>query len=160
MPIPLYVQQMRAKIGHDLLFQPAVSAIIFNDAGHVLLQRRSDNGQWSIPGGMIEPGEDVADAVIREVYEETSLTVTPERIIGVWGGADHLITYPNGDQTAIISTTFLCRIVSGEPRINDDESLELCFFPTDALPTLDPRILERVEQALRNEPHAYFRPAR
>lgn len=54
--------------------RPSVSAVIFDHRGHLLLQQRSDGGQWGLPGGSVEIGESVVDAVIREVLEETGLT--------------------------------------------------------------------------------------
>ena len=66
MPLSPYMRDIRAKIGHDVLLQPGVAAIIFNAAGQVLLQRRSDNGEWGLPGGIMEPGEEPAETVVRE----------------------------------------------------------------------------------------------
>ncbi len=134
MPLPEYIRHLRQKVGHDLIMMPAVAAIIFNDAGEVLLQLRSDNHLWALPGGAVEPGEEPADALIREVWEETSLRVLPLRISGVYGGENGLITYPNQDQVAIIAITFVCSVMEGEPKIDDDETLELRYFPVDALP--------------------------
>ena len=91
----------------------------------MLLQRRSDDGEWGLPGGAMEPGEEPAESLVREVREETALEVVPERIVGVYSGPDFRVSYANGDQAMIVSITFACRSLGGEPRINDDESLEL-----------------------------------
>ncbi|MBI2561507.1 MAG: NUDIX domain-containing protein [candidate division NC10 bacterium] len=64
--------------------RPGVAAIISNGEGKILLQRRSDNGLWGLPGGSVEIGESVRDAIIREVQEETGLTVEVVRLIGVY----------------------------------------------------------------------------
>jgi len=82
-PIPQYVLQLRETVGNDLLLVPAVSAIVFNDAGEVLLQRASSDGKWYLTGGAIDPGEQPADAAARELLEETGLIVEPYRFIGV-----------------------------------------------------------------------------
>jgi len=152
-----YLHDLRAKIGHDLLLTPGVAAVILNDAGHVLLQRRSDDGEWGLPGGAMEPGEEPAESLVREVREETALEVVPERIVGVYSGPDFRVSYANGDQAMIVSITFACRSLGGEPRINDDESLELRYFPPDALPVMESRHRMRIEDALRNDPRARFR---
>ncbi len=157
MPVPEYVKRMRAKIGHDLLFLVGAAAVVINDAGEILLQRRSDNNQWWLPGGAIEPGEEPAEAVVREVWEETGLQVVPERIVGVFGGPDFRTLYPNGDETLYISITFCCRPIGGELRLDGDESLELRYFRRDALPPLDARNILRIDTALRDDPKAYFR---
>ena len=64
--------------------RPAVAAVIHNGDGRILLQRRSDNGLWGLPGGSVEIGESVRDAIVREVREETGLTVEVLRLIGVY----------------------------------------------------------------------------
>ncbi|MER5423699.1 NUDIX hydrolase [Streptosporangium roseum] len=62
-----------------------VGAIIHDDAGRMLLVRRGrppGEGLWSVPGGRVEPGEPDAEAVVREVLEETGLAVAPGRLAG------------------------------------------------------------------------------
>jgi 8-oxo-dGTP pyrophosphatase MutT (NUDIX family) len=156
MPISPYMRDLRAKIGHDVLLQPGVAAVIIDAAGHVLLQRRSDDGQWGLPGGAMEPGEEPAQTLVREIREETALEVVPERIVGVYGGPDFRVRYPNGDEAAILSITFACRPIAGEARVNDDESLEIRYFPPDALPPMAPRHRMRIADALRHDPRARF----
>jgi 8-oxo-dGTP pyrophosphatase MutT (NUDIX family) len=134
MPTPDHIRALRQKVGHDLLMMPAVAAIIFNERSEVLLQLRSDNHLWALPGGAIEPGEEPAEAIIREVWEETGLEVLPERISGVYGGKTGLTEYPNGDKVAIIAITFVCRVAGGELKVDDDETLQLGYFPVHALP--------------------------
>ncbi len=156
MPMSDYIRTMRARIGTDLLFVCGATAVVVNDAGEILLHRRSDNGRWWLPGGAIDPGEEPADAVVREVWEETGVKVIPERIVGVYAGPEQFSQYPNGDQIAVLSVTFACRPVGGEARVHDDESLEVRYFPQDALPELTPRNRLRIEHALRNDPRAQF----
>ena len=157
MPISDYLRNLRAKIGHDVLLTPRVAAVIINDRGEVLLQRRSDDGRWGLPGGAMEPGEEPAETLAREVFEETALEVEPERIVGVYSGPDFRVRYDNGDEAMIVSITFACRPGAGEPRVNDDESLEIRYFPPDALPAMEPRHHMRIADALRNDPRARFR---
>src|SRR5437763_12544942 len=128
MPLPNWLKPIREKIGHQLLLVPGVSAMIFNDRGEVLLQLRCDNGAWSTIGGVQEPGEEPADAVEREVREETGLAIVPVTLVGVY--TSPIITYPNGDQVQYTTSQFLCRPVdpNARPVISDDESLELRYF--------------------------------
>src|SRR4051812_14736140 len=126
MAISPYIKQLREKIGNDLLLMPSVGAIIFNDRGEILLQRSSDDGKWYTPGGAIDPHEQPADAVVREVEEETGLIVKPVRIISV--ETSPIVTYPNGHQVQYVGTSFLCEVLGGTLQVNDDESLELKFF--------------------------------
>lgn len=136
MPIPPYVANLRKHIGHDTLLLPAVGAIIRDELGRVLLIRRGDGRGWSLPGGIMEPGERLIDSLVREVWEETGLEVEPMRLIGIYSDPEFLhITYPNGDQAQFVSTTMECRIVGGQPRADGEESLEVGFFDPDALPS-------------------------
>jgi len=157
MPTPAYILRLRQKIGHDLIMMPVAGALMTNDAGEILLQKRSDNGQWTIPGGAIEPGEEPGEAIIREVREETGLDVIPERLVGVYGGEAHIAQYPNGDQVAMIALIFACRVVGGFLQTDDDETLELQYFAPDALPQNLPERYHSIIQdfATRTEPFFY-----
>lgn len=157
MPISDYIRGLREKVGTDLLFMPGAAAVIRNEAGEILLQRRSDNGEWGLPGGALDPGEEPAEGVIREVREETGLVVIPERLSGVYGGQENVIEYPNGDRAAVLSMVFVCRVVGGNLQINDDESLELRYFAPDSLPALRERTQRRIADALRDDPRTMFR---
>jgi 8-oxo-dGTP diphosphatase len=154
MPISDYLRKLREKIGHDFVMIPGVTALIFNDRGEVLLHRAATDGNWYTIGGAIDPGEDPADAAVREVREETGLHVVPERIVGVY--RDPVTVYPNGDRVEYFSTCFVCRVVGGTLAPGDDESLELRYFPPTELPKLPPTHRRRIEQALRNEERADF----
>lgn len=157
MPTPAYILRLRQKIGHDLLMMPVAGALMTNDAGEILLQKRSDNGLWTIPGGAIEPGEEPGEAIIREVQEETGLDVIPERLVGVYGGEAHIAQYPNGDQVAMIALIFACRIVGGTLQTDDDETLDLQYFAPDALPQNLPERYRKIIQDFitRTEPFFY-----
>lgn len=143
MPISDYLKNLRAHVGSALILMPATSAFIFDDQGHILLQRRSDNGMWGMPGGAIDPGETAAQAVVREAYEETGLRVKPERCIAV---IKHRNTYPNGDEIEVHITAFRCQILGGSLESLDGESLELRFFAPSDLP--DSNMLEPYPKVL------------
>ncbi|MDI6097096.1 NUDIX domain-containing protein [Actinoplanes sp. NEAU-A12] len=145
MPVSEYIARMRAAIGHDLLLLPGVSAVVTDDEGRVLLARRSDNGRWSVPAGMIDPGEQPADTALRELFEETGVRAEIVRLAGV---ATHPVVYPNGDTCEYLNVWFRCRAVGGEAGVTDDESLEVAWFAPDALPELDEWSKLRIETAL------------
>ena len=151
-----YIKSLRQRVGNDRLFLPAVSAVIFNDAGEVLLHQSVDDGRWYLIGGAMEPGEEPADACAREVLEETGLVVTPERLIGVY--PTPLITYPNGDQVNYVGIAFRCRVTGGRLHVADDESLDVRYFPIDRLPDLRPDQRMRIDHAIAGG-EAYFAPA-
>jgi ADP-ribose pyrophosphatase YjhB (NUDIX family) len=106
---------------------PAASAIVVDEAGRILLIRRSDNALWSIPGGAMEVGERIADAAIREVREETGLEVVPEAIVGIYSDPWHVVEYADGEVRQQFSICFACRRVGGE-LTTSDESTEVGFF--------------------------------
>jgi 8-oxo-dGTP diphosphatase len=144
-PVSEYVARMRATVGHDLLLLPGVSAVVTDDEGRVLLARRSDNGRWSVPAGMIDPGEQPADTALREVLEETGVHA---EIVRLAGAATHPVVYPNGDTCEFLNVWFRCRAVGGEAGVTDDESLEVGWFAPDDLPELDEWSKLRIGTAL------------
>jgi ADP-ribose pyrophosphatase YjhB (NUDIX family) len=106
---------------------PAASAIVVDDAGRILLHRRTDNALWSIPGGAMEVGESIAQTVVREVKEETGLDVAPERLVGVYSNPRHVVEYADGEVRQQFSVCFACRLVGGQVATGD-ESSEVGFF--------------------------------
>lgn len=136
MPISSYLARLRAHVGHERLFAPAVAGIVFDDAGRVLLHRSVEDGCWHTIGGVMDPGEEPADTVVREVLEETGIVCVPERLCFV--GATPPVHYANGDEMVYLALVFRCRAVDGELHVADDESLDVAFFAPDALPELPP----------------------
>lgn len=91
-----YYQDLRDKLGSGLIFMPSVAGIVRNEAGEILFQNKGNGENWSLPAGAIELGEAPAEAIVREVWEETGLNVLPEKLLGVFGGKE----FPMNTQTA------------------------------------------------------------
>ncbi|WP_456828831.1 NUDIX domain-containing protein [Deinococcus sp. UYEF24] len=108
--------------------------LCLNGGGEVLMVRRADNGEWDIPGGQVEPGEEVQAAALRELREETGLHVTESELLGVFSGPDTLHTYPDGNTVAWVTVLYLCRNVQGEAQA-DDDACEVGWFGLGALPS-------------------------
>ncbi len=159
MPIPPHIAFLREHVGQVTLLVPAAAAVIRDEGGQVLLIRRGDGQGWSLPGGIMEPGEWIADCVVRETREETGLDVEPIRLIGIYSDPTLMqITFPNGDQAHLVSATFECHIVGGRPRADGEESLEVAYFPADALPEdLLPAHQIRIRDALSGREAAFIR---
>ena len=138
--------------------RPSVSAVIFDRRRRLLLQQRSDGGQWGLPGGSIEIGESLATAVVREVLEETGLTVTPRRLIGVYSDPSlQVIRYPNGNVWHYVNVCFECAVRGGR-LTTCDETLALDWFPPDRLPpTLLPNHRIRIRDARARRLAAFVR---
>jgi 8-oxo-dGTP pyrophosphatase MutT (NUDIX family) len=137
-----------------MLLLPGVTAVVLDDAGRLLLGQRADNGCWALIAGVMDPGEQPAETVVREVYEETGVHVVPERISSVLTQPPN--TYPNGDQTEFVDITFCCRAIGGEARVNDDESLAVGWFALEDLPPLNELNQRRIEWALTTSVDAWF----
>ena len=127
-----YIKDIRALVGHKKIILVAAGAII-TKGDQILLQRRSDNGNWSLVGGLMELDETFAETCIREAREETGLNVHLDYLVGVYH--NHHAEWPNGDKAHVVCAVYKAIILSGEPR-TDEESLELRFFDRDELPEL------------------------
>jgi len=121
------VEGMRVRVG--------VGVVIRGPGETILLEKRCDCGWWGLPGGKVEPGESLVDAAVREVREETGLTVEVTHLIGVYSDpCGRIVTYPdNGDVVQLIDVVVGARILSGS-LMRSQESEEVRFFPSSQLP--------------------------
>jgi ADP-ribose pyrophosphatase YjhB (NUDIX family) len=135
-----------------------VAAVVFDRRGRVLLQQRSDGGQWGLPGGSVEIGESVRDAVIREVREETGLRVAVRRLVGVYSDpALQVVRYPDGNVWHYVSVCFECAVRGGR-LTTCDETLALQYVSPARLPaTLLPNHRIRIRDARRRRRAAFVR---
>ena len=136
MPISDYLRDLRALVGGRLLLLPGVAGIVRDADDRVLFIRRADNGRWGLPAGAIDPGETPAEAVMREVREETGLAVRPTRVAGVFGGAGFRVHYENGDDAEYTVVVFDCEVIGGTLHPADGEALELRYFAPNEAPQL------------------------
>ncbi len=125
-----YIRDLRRLTGPRKLILNSAGALIIRN-GRILFQRRTDNGRWGLIGGLVEMNETYSQAALREIREETGLEVELESFLGIFH--NHNMVWSNGDAAHVISAMFTARIVSGEPRI-DEESYELRFFGKEELP--------------------------
>ncbi len=146
------------RAGKEGALRLGCSAVIFDAAREqVLLTRRADNGQWCLPSGGVEPGESVAEACAREVWEETGLQVRILRLTGVYSDPNRLVIYPDGNKAHIVALNFEAEILSGEPGLSD-ETTAWGYFPFDALDALDmlSNHRERIRESLLGMPAAFI----
>jgi ADP-ribose pyrophosphatase YjhB (NUDIX family) len=145
-------------MGHHTPFSVGDGAVI-DDAGRVLLIRRSDNQQWALPGGAMEVGESSAHGVAREILEESGVHAEPIALVG-------LFDVPPRDGVSrhhLYSALFLCRPLADRPAeapSHAHESIDQGWFSPDELPEpISERQRHRVAEAFRvwrGDPRAYF----
>jgi len=153
-----YHTRLRECVGHDLLLGPSAAACIRDTEGRILLLQHSDGDNlWGFPGGAMEPGERIADTVVREVHEETGLKVEPTMLIGVYSAPKYAFAYPNGDQVQPVTIFFECRIVGGEHSPDMEESLAARYFSNDELPPMRPYCVAKAGDAFAFRGQAFFR---
>jgi 8-oxo-dGTP diphosphatase len=103
--------------------------------------------------GLMDPGEQPAEAIVREIQEETGVHARVDRLAGV---ALHEVRYANGDLCHMVNTWFRCHAVGGEARVNDEESIAVGWFAPDALPELSPYAHLRIRTALDDAAAPWF----
>ncbi|WP_329129365.1 NUDIX domain-containing protein [Streptomyces sp. NBC_01476] len=156
MATPKFILDIREKAGDTLLFLPGVVMVVFDARGRILLNRRADSGKWALISGIPDPGEQPAEAAVREIQEETGVSAVVERVLSVF--TNEPVVYDNGDHAQYVDIVLRCRAVGGEARVNDDESLDVRWFAPHELPPLGPIARGRIELALRDDP-TWFAPA-
>jgi 8-oxo-dGTP diphosphatase len=123
-------------------------AVIWNPSGQILIDRRKIGGAmgglWEFPGGKIEPGETVAECIVREIQEELAIEIT----VG-----EHLITinhtYPAFQITLIVHH---CQHISGTPQpIESDEIrwVDVCDLATYNFPAANIAIINAIQEDVR-----------
>jgi 8-oxo-dGTP diphosphatase len=125
----------------------SVAGIVVRDDGRVLVIKRDDNGNWEAPGGVLELNESFEAGVQREVLEETGLSVTVERLTGVYKNLTH----------GIVALVYRCRPAGGEP-YTTDEAREIRWMTTEEVqsamtPAFGVRILDAFEEAPQSRVH-------
>ncbi|MEU7890714.1 NUDIX domain-containing protein [Microbispora bryophytorum] len=115
---------------------PSVNVVVTNDAGDILMIRRSDNDNWAVPGGAIDLGESLPQAAIRETLEETGITCEITGLVGTYTDPRHVILYTSNDEARQeFSIVLTAQAVSGEPTPSD-ESREVRWVPREQVEAL------------------------
>jgi ADP-ribose pyrophosphatase YjhB (NUDIX family) len=114
----------------------AVTVFVLDEAGRVLLIRRTDNGLWAVPGGAQDIGEYIAETAVRETREESGIDVEIIGIIGVYSNPHHVMAYPDGEVRQQFSICLRARYLSGHPTPSN-ESSEVRWVAREAIGDLD-----------------------
>ena len=108
---------------------PSVNVVVVNDAGEILMIRRTDNDNWAVPGGAIDLGESVAQAAVRETREESGIECEITGIVGIYSDPKHVLLYTsNGEVRQEFSIVLTAQPLSGQPTPSS-ESSEVRWVP-------------------------------
>lgn len=148
-----YILELRKIVGQRPLIQCGTSVIISNK-NKILMQLRTDNNKWGLPGGSIEIGERVEETAVREVEEETGLSINLKdlNLFGVFSGERQHYIYPHGDEVYNVVTVYITSAYSGELNIDNEETSSLKFFKIEELPIeINPPDIEVIEKYIRDK---------
>ncbi|GKX30055.1 DNA mismatch repair protein MutT [Vallitalea longa] len=129
-----YIHELRKEVGNRPIILSTSGAVLIDNNNRFLMQHRTDNDTWGLPGGVIELGETVEEAARREVFEETGLTAYDLKLFNIYSGEDQHYTYPNGDEVYYICITYYTRTYEGKIKIDGIESKDIRFFDVNNLP--------------------------
>jgi ADP-ribose pyrophosphatase YjhB (NUDIX family) len=129
---------------------PSANAVVVNNAGEILLIRRTDNGNWALPGGAMDLGESLPEAAVRETREETGIHAEITGLVGIYTDPRHIILYTrNNEVRQEFSVVFTARRLLGEPTPSN-ESREVAWVTPEKIGSLqmDRSMRMRIEHYL------------
>jgi ADP-ribose pyrophosphatase YjhB (NUDIX family) len=129
-----YIKHLRSMVGQEKVIMVVAGAFVFDEGNCLLLQQRTDNRQWGLPGGFMELGEKVQDTARREVFEETGIKLEKLELFGIYSGPEYDKTFSNGDQVSMVQIIFSCKQYKGALVEDNEESLKNRFFDLNNLP--------------------------
>ncbi|NLE98905.1 MAG: NUDIX domain-containing protein [Propionibacterium sp.] len=153
MGTPEFIIALRKSIGHAPLWLMGATVICLRDgtAGpEILLVQRSDNHVWTTLSGIVDPGEHPAETARREAKEEAGVEVEVGRML--WTLVGERFAYDNGDVVQYLDHGFAGRVIGGEAHVADEESVDVGWFPIDALPEPHRDSLPRLIEIVLEDP--------
>jgi ADP-ribose pyrophosphatase YjhB (NUDIX family) len=134
---------------------PADSALVTDTRGAILMQLRTDNGFWALPGGTMQLGESIAATAVRETREETGLDIEITGLVGIYTDPRHIIAYADGEVRQQFNVCYTARVIGGA-LASSSESAAVEFVDAARLDALKmhPTTRTRIEHYLCGEvPH-------
>ena len=150
-----YQESDQAKANQPWL--PSVHGVVLDDQGSILLHRREDHALWALPGGKIDPGESITDCLRREMKEETGLSVSPERLLGVFSSPEYVLSL----QTTVFQPLliiFLCQPTRTNRLMITEESMSFSWMSRENIAQHEtfPLIKEIAQWVWDDEKRAFF----
>jgi len=146
-----YIMELRKLVGSRPLIFPGACVAVIDEDDRLLLNLRTDNGYWGLPGGYMEPGESLEETARREVLEETGLCVDEVKLLDIFSGPEFFYQYPNGDQVHNVTVAYVARSFRGDLINSNEESHELRFFPLRELPSNIAPPLKKIVERIVSE---------
>lgn len=136
---------------------PSVTAIVTNERDEILLVHKTDNDLWALPGGGMDPGEYMAETVVREVEEETGINVQVTGVVGIYTNPKHVMAYDDGEVRQQCSICFTTESLGGELRTSSETS-EVEFVDPNRLDDLSihPSMRLRIDHYLEKRHTPYI----
>lgn len=133
-----YIMDLRNELKNEkrALMMPAAGVFIFDKDGRVLLQQRTDNLKWGIPGGSMELGETFEETATREAFEEVNLKVKNLEFFNVYSGKELHYIYPNGHEVYIQTCIYKCYDYEGKLKPDPVETKDAKFFCVDKISSM------------------------
>lgn len=147
-----YINELRTLIGSRPIIMVGANIIVVDSENRILLQLRTDNNCWGLPGGSMELGESLEDVAKRELYEETNLIANELSLFNVYSGKELYYRYPHGDEVYNVVASFICKNYDGELMAEKNEVSSLQFFSINDLPSnISPPDLPIVTEFIHNQ---------
>ncbi|WP_409304973.1 NUDIX hydrolase [Peribacillus sp. SCS-155] len=129
-----YIMDLRKIVGNRPIIMVGASVICLDQSNRLLLQLRTDNGYWALPGGSMEPGETLEEVAARELFEEAGLVANSLELFKVYSGEELHYKYPHGDEVYNVTATYICTDYKGEMIKDSSEVSDLQFCELTNLP--------------------------
>ncbi|MCQ4088453.1 NUDIX hydrolase [Saccharibacillus sp. JS10] len=129
-----YIKELRELVGTRPIIMAGACVVLIDEAGRLLLQQRTDNGFWGLPGGSMEPGEEMKEVARRELFEEIGLEAKELKLLDIFSGSELYYQYPHGDEVYNVVAAYVCKEFNGTIKGDEVEVRDIQFFELNKLP--------------------------
>lgn len=136
-----YYHNMNAPKANSV--HPAAAVALVSTDKKILMLKRTDSGNWTMPGGTMELGESLKDCAVREVYEETGLSIEIQDVIGIYTDPNIIVEYSDGEVRQEFTVLYYGIVKDGDVHI-DDESTEFNWISADELLNLPMAVSQKI----------------
>ena len=151
-----YINSLRKYVGNSPLLMVGATVLVLDTQNKPLMMKRSDSGNWGVPGGAMELGETTEETARRELLEETGLRVGELILFDVFSGEELYYRYPSGEEVYNVSVVYLADNIQGDIHLADGEHFDFQYFdlenlPENISPPIKPILRKLVETNLKHD---------